>query len=477
MRLPFFLAALALLANIPAAASSARDSRATANRPQIDGSDFYMFRSYEPGRHGYVTFIANYNPKQEPGSGPMYYALDPAATYDIHVSNDGDAVEDITFRFRFNNRLAGLTYGVGPEGMETSVPVPGVIAGPFGAGDDSMVNLRQTYWVQVIQGNVETGSTTGFLVAQGATAQFQMPLANIGSKSVSDYDSYAEQFVYEVAIPGCGQTGRLFAGPRLESFRANTAALRDLINVNSLTGPPDAVPGTPTTNVFSLALEVPIACVVAQGRTMIAGWTTVRLPRHRTRNSDPNLITPYSQRGMQTIVSRVGNPLVNELLIGMSRKDNFNASPPSQDSQYRKYFTHPAFPEIIQDLYPSLRAPDRFPRTDMVEVFLTGIPGLNGGGSEAELLRLNTSTPAVAADAQNRLGAVGGDMAGWPNGRRPGDDVVDSFLRVIMGRYLNPNYAPSGQAALTDGVLVNASMFDEAFPYLKAPLPGAVGTE
>lgn len=477
MRLPFLVAALVLIAQLPATGSSARDSWATASRPQIDGSDFYMFRSYEPGRQGYVTFIANYNPKQQPGSGPVYYALDPAATYDIHVSNDGDAIEDITFRFRFYNRDAGLTYGVGPEGMETAVPVPGVIAGPFGPGDDTMVNLRQTYWVQVIQGNVETGSTTGFLAASGGGAQFQMPLTNIGSKSVSGYDAYAAQFIYEVAIPGCGQTGRLFAGPREESFRANTAALRDLIDLPSLTGSPDAVPGTPTTNVFSLALEVPIGCVVEPGRSVIAGWTTARLPRNRDRRSEPSLTAAYSQRGPRTLVSRVGNPLVSELLIGMSKKDNFNASPPSQDSTFRKYFTHPAFPEIIQDLFTGLRAPDRFPRTDMVEVFLTGIPNLNAVTTEGEMLRLNTSTPVVAAADQNRLGAVAGDLAGWPNGRRPGDDVMDSFLRVIMGRYLNPNLAPSGQAPLTDGVLVNASMFNEAFPYLRAPLPGAVSQQ
>jgi hypothetical protein len=192
---------------------------------------------------------------------------------------------------------------------------------------------------------------------------------------------------------------------------------------------------------------------------VIAGWTTA------SSYAGTNLVQ----------VSRLGQPLVNEVVIGLDDKDKFNASEPKDDAQFADYVTHPTLPALIELLFGSagVKAPTTFPRTDLVEVFLTGIPNLNATTAVAELLRLNTTTPAVPPGMQNNLGVIGGDLAGFPNGRRPGDDVVDVALRVVMGKLLSTNAAPSGQLPFTDGALVNASMFPAAFPYLNPPLPGS----
>jgi hypothetical protein len=176
-------------------------------------------------------------------------------------------------------------------------------------------------------------------------------------------------------------------------------------------------------------------------------------------------------------------PLVNELVIGINDKDRFNSSLPQNDKQFLTYVTNPTVPTIIQTLFPTVTAPTLFPRTDLVATYLTGISGLNQPANvvPSEMTRLNTSTPVVAMGSQNRLGAIAGDVAGFPNGRRPGDDVVDITLDVAMGALIHagtfgfgmPSQAPSGGMPFTDGALVNDSFFTDAFPYLKTPLPGS----
>jgi len=171
-------------------------------------------------------------------------------------------------------------------------------------------------------------------------------------------------------------------------------------------------------------------------------------------------------------VSRLSAPLVNELVIGLKDKDLFNSSHPTGDGQFLTYVTNPTLPELLEILF-GVTAPNLFPRTDLVAAFLTGLPGLNENGSVGEMLRLNTAIPAVPAASQSRLGALGGDLAGFPNGRRPGDDVVDIELRVAMGALLSPTDAPSGQLPYTDGAFLDASAFDGSFPFLRDPLPGS----
>ena len=174
-------------------------------------------------------------------------------------------------------------------------------------------------------------------------------------------------------------------------------------------------------------------------------------------------------------MSRVGNPLVSEFLIGLPDKDLFNASHPRDDAQIVIYVTHPALPELMEQYLADrgIVAPNFFPRDDLVTGFMTGAPGLNATSTQGEVMRLNTALPPVPAAQQSNLGVLGGDPAGYPNGRRPGDDVLDNSLRVLMGATIDPpEAAPSGQLPYTDGVDVNAQMFDETFPYLTSPLPG-----
>jgi hypothetical protein len=307
-----------------------------------------------------------------------------------------------------------------------------------------------------------------------ASSQFSMPLDNIGEKSIPDYEAYARGFIHEVTIPGCGD-GRVFVGQRKEAFQADLGGLFDLFNVDILGSPNSRPSQTANKNITSLALEVPKDSLVGGGSGLVSGWTTSRLPRTRILKDAPTLAEPYLSQGSYVQVSRVGNPLVSELLIGLPDKDFFNASHPRDDARIVPYVTHPALPEIIAGLFAGegVKAPTLFPRQDLIVGFMTGVPGLNEGGPQGEVMRLNSNIPPVPAAQQKPLGVVGGDLAGYPNGRRPGDDVVDNSLRVLMGSALQAAQAPSGQLPFTDGVFMDALTVDEKFPYLKAPLPGA----
>ena len=263
-----------------------------------------------------------------------------------------------------------------------------------------------------------------------------MPFDNIGGKSIPDYDDYANSFIHDITIPGCEPGGRVFVGQRKEAFAVNLGETFDLINITNPVGNPDAERSdTADKNITSLILEVPIDCLTADLDPVIGGWTTASLRRDRILIDDPTFEAPDEQFGSFVQVSRLGNPLVNEVVIGLPDKNLFNASHPRDDgANFSQYVTNPTLPELLQILFPDeLVAPNNFPRDDLLQVFLTGIPGLNEDGSTGEILRLNTSTAPVPRGQQNRMGVIGGDLAGYPNGRRPGDDVVDISLRVLMG--------------------------------------------
>ena len=263
----------------------------------------------------------------------------------------------------------------------------------------------------------------------------------------------------------------------------------DLINLNPLaaSGGTDDLADK---NVTSIALEVPISCLTRANEPVIGGWTTASLRQVRLIDGTPKSGHGGSAKegGPWVQVSRLGMPLVNEVVIGLKDKDRFNASKPKDDGQFADYVTHPTLPALIEILFGSagVKAPTNFPRTDLVTAFLTGVPGLNKPANvrPSEMLRLNTSIAPAAVGSQNTLGVLAGDNAGFPNGRRPGDDVVDIALRVEMGVLctLNapaafgcvPADAPSGGLALTDGgANLSAANFDAAFPYIRTPLPGA----
>jgi len=485
-------AALAM-APTRAAASSHREAPLITEMPKVDGTDWYTFRSYEDGRSDFVTMVPNYYPLQDPFGGPNYFLLDPAARYDMKIDNNGDAKPEIVFSFQFTNRRQNLTLPI--NGKNVAVPLTNI--GPI-PGMPGNLNVAETYTVKVLR----PGQPTGFITnASGGSKVFAKPTDNIGCKSYGDastgtnclnddttpgasYDTYAKQFIYNVNIPGCAGEGRLFVGQRKDPFVVNLGETFDLINYAHPVGEafantqPNSIGGK---SVTSLILEVPISCLVTNKTPIIGSWTAASLPQTRIlKGANFKDDQPDMENGDFRQVSRLGMPLVNELVIGLKDKDRFNASAPGDDAQFATYVTNPTVPAIIAALFGT-PAPTLFPRADLVATFLTGIAGINQPPhvKPAEMLRLNTSTPVTSCASQSRLGVIGGDNAGFPNGRRPGDDVVDITLRVAMGRLITlglfgtMSQAPSGSLDFTDGAFVQCTDFDATFPYIKNPLPGS----
>ena len=468
-------------------ASSHREAPSIAGMPKLDATDFYMFRSYEPGRQDYVTLIANYQPDQSPYGGPNYFAMDPDALYEIHLDTDGDAVENISFQFRFRNTLRDIQLPI----SDKQVSIPLVQSGGISAPNGATSNLRETYTLSIVRGDRRKGKAEAVTMAGGG-AEFDKPTDNIGDKTFggpSGYAAYANQHLYTVNIPGCGAPGRVFVGQRKDSFSVALGQVFDLINLNPLGAPnanPDALAAR---NITTMALEVPTACL-AGSDPVIGGWTSASVRQGRLIASPPKRGhgTAALNGGAWAQVSRLGMPLVNELVIGLKDKDRFNSAKPKDDGQFADYVTNPTLPALIQTLFPSAQAPTNFPRTDLVAAFLTGVEGVNKPANvkAAEMLRLNTGIAPTPKASQMNLGVLAGDLAGFPNGRRPGDDIVDAELRVAMGVLCvatgandtlkvgcKPSDAPAGSAALTDGAAQSAAQFLEVFPYLTTPLPGA----
>lgn len=498
-----FAAAAASMASGLSEASSHREAPFITTAPKVDGTDFYMFRSYETGRDDMVTLIANYLPLQDAYGGPNYFSLDPNALYEIHIDNSGDGVEDITFQFRFNTEVKGLSLPIGEAGAENNVAVPLANIGAITAMDSSAQNVVETYTVNVVRGDRRTGSSSPVSDDSGNTV-FAKPIDNIGNKSIADYPAYAANFVHDVQIPGCGGDARIFVGQRREGFVVNLGETFDLVNI--------AVPVEELgpagqdardleaniiadKNVTSLALEIPSACLTNGSDPVIGGWTTASLRQARVLNPEPQrtdgnsaIANPTGAEvagGAWTQVSRLGSPLVNEVVIGLPDKDLFNASEPANDAaNFAPYVLTPSLPELLEILFGSagVKAPDVFPRTDLIWVFLNGIPDVTrpASGTDtvlSEMLRLNTAIAPTPMGDQSDLGVLGGDNAGFPNGRRPVDDVVDIALRAAMGVLIpqdqDPASAASRQLSYTDGARPNPMDYKAGFPYLADPIPGS----
>jgi hypothetical protein len=512
---------LALLSS-PSWASSHREAPGITEMPKVDNTDVYAFRSYEPGREAYVTLIANFQPGENPGDGPNYYTMDPDAIYEIHIDNTGDAVEDLTFQFKFTNTLKndkGKTLTVGGKDL----PIALRHIGPISAPGDANLGEDETYTLtQVTSPSPQTrrsGTRAAVTNASGGGSTFTKPFDNAGNKSVPGYPGYANQFVYGANFPGCATTGKVFVGQRAEYFAVNLGPIFDLVNFVPIEGDNDPVYGNGTPfpggitqsannqeligkkNVTSIAIEVPIACLTGTGNGSIGVWSTASLPQAKLVKPNPTYKAPALYGGAYTQVSRLGMPLVNEVVIGLPQKDLFNAAKPTQDQALADYVTNPTFPAILDALFRAPvnatlgtsftnLAPTNFPRNDLVATFLTGIATLNQlkTVTPSEMLRLNTGVTPTPQNSQNTLGVIGNDLAGFPNGRRPGDDAVDIVLRVAMGRLCHPvpiagkatdlglckpADAPTGLVAYTDGAPSSASNIMNAFPYLNPPLRGA----
>ena len=519
--------ALALTVPLAAFASSHREAPNIARMPTVDGTDFYMFNSYEAGRTGYTTILANYIPLQDSYGGPNYFAMDPNALYEIKIDNTGDAVEDITFQFRFTNTLgnggSGIALAVGAAGATQNVAIPLKIAGTVSGASSPNLNFTETYTVTVVTGPSQTATGTLATNAGNGSTTFTKPLDYICQKTLGNdaaYAAYAGQYISTINIPNCSTPGKVFVGQRKEGFSVNLGEVFDLVNFVPVEG--DSAPGAgdgrgfpggitqsatnnilANKNITTIALEVPTACLTGTGNGVIGGWTTASLRQARVLNPSATFAKPEVNGGAWTQVSRLGAPLVNELVIGIPDKDRFNASAPKNDAQFATYVTNPTLPALLNALFLTpvnatlgttlaTLAPTNFPRNDLVAAFLTGFAGLNQMSTvtASEMLRLNTGVAAKAAASQSTFGVAAGDLAGFPNGRRPGDDVTDLALRVVMGALCYPlpigangaatnlglcatTDAPVGNVAFTDGAPVSALDFDQTFPYLKTPLPGS----
>lgn len=519
-------AVLASLASSPTIASSHREAPYISKYPQVDGTDFYMFNSYESGRENYVTILANYIPVQAAYGGPNYFPMDENALYEIHIDNDGDAIEDITFQFDFSNALPAtdvVTFTIGEGANAKTIPAVLKNVGGISAANEAGLNLIESYSITMVEGDRRSGTSTAITNTEDGNLNFRKPFDYVGTKTfggAGNYKTYANSFITDISIPNCAADGRVFVGQRLEGFKIALGEVFDLVNFvpiegDSVAGAGDGAgfPGGVTqdparnilakNNVTTIALEIPKACLTGTGNGVIGGWTTSSLRQATILNPNPSITKPEVSGGAWTQVSRLGNFLVNELFIGFTDKDKFNSSEPKDDGQFADYVTHPVFPAIIDVLFKDAvnstlgtnianLAPANIPRTDLVAGFLTGFPGVNqlATVTPSEMLRLNTAIDATDRDSQNTLGVAAGDLAGFPNGRRPGDDSVDIALRVAMGALCHPlplgengagvnlglcseSDAPVGNVALTDGVPISALDFDGSFPYLLTPYPGS----
>jgi hypothetical protein len=494
--------------------SSHREAPGTAGMPRIDSTDFYMFRSYEAGKDKFVTFIANYVPLQHPYGGPNYFMLDKDAVYDIHIDNNGDAVEDLTYRFDFDSKLRNMGNGITLNVGGKNVGIPLRQSGQIADMNPPALNDPETYTLNLITGPRRTGTSRPIMSGQGVT-NFLKPVDNIGNKTIPNYPAYAARLIYNIRIPGCAAAGRVFVGQRAEAFAVNLGPVFDLVNIVPIEG--DSAPGAGDgkgfpggitqdrrnddvvgeSNVTSLALEVPIACLVGNGNGVIGAWTTASLPQSRVGGSGNALVQ----------VSRLSAPLVNELVIGLKDKDLYSGAEPKQDGALATYVTNPTLPALLDLLFRDAvndtlgtnianLAPTNFPRQDLVAAFLTGFSGVNQlkTVTPSEMMRLNTAVPPTPRNMQSTFGVVGGDLAGFPNGRRPGDDAVDLALRVVMGRLCytlpigkalggsenninlglcRPRDAAVGNVPFTDGAPISARELKNVFPYLNDPIPGS----
>ena len=456
--------------------SSHREAPEIAKDPVADSTDVYAFVS--PDQPGTVTLIANYVPLQEPAGGPNFYEFGDDVRYEIHIDNNGDGQPDVTYRFQFQTRLRN------PDTFLYNT-------GPILSLDSPNWNRRQFYAVSKV--NAQGGITS---LAVGLAC----PPCNIGPLSTPDYPALAG-----AAVHGLGGGVKVFAGQRAEGFYVDLGSIFDLANLrpfqqlhnqfgmNVFTGPAPGVNATNHLNVHSIAIQVPATDLVRSGasgeadpRSVIGVWTTASRQRVRLWDADngENLDSgPFRQ------VSRLGNPLINEVIIALGDKDRWNTLPPAGDKQFAHYYAHPELAGLLPVLYPGV-----FPnlaalvksgqaRADLEAILLTGIPaGIvpgfqnSTGPLQADMLRLNTAISPTANP--NILGVIGGDLAGFPNGRRVFDDVVTIELRAIAGLtvpLVDKTFTPDKAAGqVTDGLdpsSVSAPYLGQ-FPYLGVPYSG-----
>jgi hypothetical protein len=486
MRLKFIALLLSLVAApIPSHAASHREAPLIAQDPAADITDVYAFVNYDDPEK--VTFIMNVIPSQEPGSGPNYFFFDDNVLYAIHLDLNRDGVaEDLTFEFRFKTELRNALAGAGLASPVANVGkpfLPGITAldGDGSAG----LGIRQSYTVSLVKKG--SGPDRTELKATDQKPLFAVP-SNQGPATMPDYEALAAQGVR--ALEG---GIRVFAGQRDETFYIDLGAVFDGplnlrrspileasedANDNLNFGAFDTFSGF---NVNSIAIEVPKSLVTPKTGTVIGLYASTSRPRV-TVLRNPNRGKDESgeeERGGKdfTQVARMGNPLVNELIIRFGDKDRWNATNPEDEQQFIEDYRNPTLATVLSLL--GVPVPPT-PRNDLIAALLQYPP--NGtAGKISELLRLDLSVPPTPADKQRRITVFAGDNAGWPNGRRPNDDVTDIALRVVSGVLVPNNGGTFGNPRLGDGVNFNicapgsgvtVNGIATNFPFLPTPHDG-----
>lgn len=427
-------------------ASSHREAPTIATDPSVDNTDVYAFVS--PDAPGTVTLIANYIPFEDPAGGPNFFTFSDDARYTIHVDNVGDAQSHIAYRFTFTTQTLNpntFLYNVG--GISTAT--------------DPNLSVQQTYTITRIDDTGETVVASGLITA---------PI-NVGPASISDYDALAAE-----AIHTLDDGSKVFAGPRDDPFFVDLGAIFDLLTIRP--GAPGhqggGVDGLSGYNCHSIALQIPIGSLTNDGSVpsdledpaaVIGVWATAERRAMITRSETGDDIAS----GDWVQVSRLGAPLVNEVVLPLAVKDQWNASSIADDGQFLNYVTNPE-PAALLNLLYGVSVPAA-PRNDLVQVFLTGVPGLNQPPDvvASEQIRLNVAV--APTENPNPMGVLAGDLAGFPNGRRLTDDVTDIALRAVAG-VLVEGFNISPNNLLGDGVDKNDRAFTVSFPYMAAPHQG-----
>jgi hypothetical protein len=447
--------------------SSHREAPEISKDPVADNADTYAFVS--PDRPDTVTIITNYVPLQAPPGGPNFFEFGDDVQYSIYIDNDGDALPEITYQFNFNTEL------VNPNTFLYNT-------GPISSLDDPNWNKRQFFTVTRIQGNNVT------VLAEGLAC----PPCNIGPRSTPEYVPLAQAAVHTLSS---GEV--VFAGQRNDPFYVDLGSIFDLGDLRPFQNlhliPTVAAPGVDATkalNIHSIAIQVPISDLTRDGskprdvmdaKSVLGIWGAAS--RRKVRMIDA-ANDELSEAGPWVQVSRLGNPLFNEVLVPLGRKDYWNANQPVNDAQFLDGVAHPELGKLLPVLYPGVfpkLAGLTAPRADLVAILLTGIPaGIvpgfqnNTGKVLADMLRLNVAVPP--SSSPNPLGLIGGDAAGFPNGRRVADDVVTIELRAIAGvtyPLVDKGYKPDAAAALvTQGLTPSPSRYLPAFPYVGTPYDG-----
>ncbi|BAL90424.1 hypothetical protein AMIS_52040 [Actinoplanes missouriensis 431] len=457
--------------------SSHREAPEISKDPVADSSDLYAFVS--PDDPDTVTLIANYVPLQLPASGPNFFEFGDDVLYEIHIDANGDARPDVTYQFRFRTELRNdrtFLYNTGP--IESL--------------DSENWNRRQFYSVTKVDAH---GKST--VLAKSLPC----PPCNVGPLSIPDYEKLAEDAVHKLKS---GE--KVFAGQRADAFFVDLGAIFDLgalrpfqdkhlVGQNLFNYAGKAVNATDKTNVHSIAIQIPLHMVRRDGKKRVRGrdagavigvWTSASRRQVEVRNNSAGNDVVV---GPQVQVSRLGNPLFNEVIVPMAEKDKWNSLPPSEDKRFAEFVATPELGALLPVLYPGLfdnlaaLNKTKEPRADLLAILLTGIPdGLidgfqnNTGTLQADMLRLNTAIPP--AEKENKFGVVGGDLAGFPNGRRIADDVVSISLRAIAGAtvpLVNADFEPDAAAALVEQGLsikdASAGLLKK-FPFLGTPFDG-----